>query len=154
MGVLATVLGLFNLFSPNTLGKVAFGWALLVPGSALAYAVWKSWPYPIEQRFSSPDTTIRLVTGDLFDQTTNVVVGMSDCFDIETPHIIAKTSVQGQFLDRIYGNDVPGLRSDLAKALIGKVPEETCVAKPGNTDRYPLGTVATIKGSSRLSRDR
>lgn len=144
IGALSTALGLFDLFSPGTLGKIALPWALLVPASALAYALWKSWPYPITQHYSTPDTTIRLVTGDLFDQTTSLVIGMSDCFDVETPHVIATASVQGQFLDRVYSHDIAALRSDLANALVGKLPEETGVTKPGNTNRYPLGTVATI----------
>jgi hypothetical protein len=144
IGVLSAALGVFDLFSPGTLGKVALIWALLVPASALAYALWKSWPYPIAQHYSSPDTTIRVVTGDLFDQATSLVIGMSDCFDVETPHIIATASVQGQFLDRVYNHDVAALRSDLTNALVGKFPEETSLKKRGNTDRYPLGTVATI----------
>jgi hypothetical protein len=149
IGALSTVLGLFALFFPDALGKIALPWALLVLGAALAYASWKSWPYPIAQHYSTPDTTIRLVTGDLFDQPTSLVIGMSDCFDVETPHIIAAGSVQGQFLDRIYNHDVAALRSDISDALIGKKPQETDVTKPGNTVRYPLGTVATIRQQRR-----
>lgn len=145
IGALSTGLGLFDLFFPNTLGNVPHPWVLLVLGVALAYAVRKSWPYPVEQHYSTPDTTIRLVTGDLFDQTISLVIGMADCFDVETPHIIATTSVQGQFLARVYRQDVAALKADIATALAGKTPMETGVAKPGNTDRYPLGTVATIR---------
>lgn len=144
LGALSAALGLFDLFSPDTLGKLDLPEILLVPAIALAYAVWRSWPYPVEQHYATPDTKIRLVTGDLFDQGTNLVIGMSDTFDIETPHIIATGSVQGQFLDRVYHHDVAALRSDLQVALASKTPIETGVAKPGNTDRYPLGTVATI----------
>lgn len=107
----------------------------------------RSWPRPVEQRYSSPDTSVRLVTGDLFKQGTNLVVGMSDFFDIETPpHIIAESSVQGQLLSQVYRHDVSELRSDLSSALAGKVPpQEVGVAKPGNSDRYAIGTVATIR---------
>jgi hypothetical protein len=144
VGGLSAALGLFDLFSPGTLGKVAFPVALVVPLVALVYASWKSWPYPVAQHYSIPDTTIRLVSDDLFNQPASLVIGMSDCFDIETPHIIASTSVQGQFLDRVYNHDLAALRSDLSRALDGEVPEETGVSKAGETDRYPLGTVATI----------
>jgi hypothetical protein len=144
LGVLSALLGIFDLFSPDTLGRVALPDVLLVPAVALVYAVWRSWPYPIEQHYSTPDTTVRLVTGDLFDQGTNLAIGMSDCFDVETPHIIATSSVQGQFLTRIYCGDTSAMHAEVQAALAGKSPAETGVAKPGNTDRYPLGTVATI----------
>ena len=145
IGALSTSLGLFDLFFPNKLGKVAHAWVLALVGIAVLYAVWKSWPYPVQVHYSSPDTRVRLVTGDLFDQRTSLIIGMSDCFDVETPHIIATSSVQGQFLARVYQQDVSALRADLTTALAAKAPEETGVAKPGNTDRYPLGTVATIR---------
>lgn len=143
LGVFAIALGLFDLFSPDTLGKWDFPEILIVPLIALFYAIWRSWPYPIEQHYATPDTKIRIVTGDLFEQDTNLVIGMTDAFDIETPNIIATTSIQGQFLDRVYQHDLGSLRADLEAALVMHTPIGT-IAKPGNTDRYPLGTIATI----------
>ncbi len=144
IGALSGLLGLFDLFVPDTLSKINLPWILIVPVLALAYAMKRSWPYPVEQHYTTPDTKVRLVTGDLFDQGTNLVIGMSDTFDIEPPNIIATASVQGQFLDRIYQNDLNNLRQDLTIALASESAVDT-VAKPGNTDRYSLGTVATIK---------
>ena len=69
---------------------------------------------------------------------------MTDCFDVATPHIIATSSVQGQLLGRIYRGDKEALHADVQAALDDRSPLETGVAKPGNTDRYALGTVATI----------
>lgn len=143
LGVLSAALGLFDLFSPDTLGKLDLPGILIVPAVALVYAGWRSWPYPVEQHYATPDTKVRLVTGDLFEQDTNLVIGMADTFDIETPHIIATGSVQGQFLDRAYQHDVSNLRQDLQAALATKQVIDT-VSKDGNTDRYQLGTVATI----------
>jgi hypothetical protein len=145
LGVLSAALGLFDLFSPDTLGRLALPEVLLVPLAALIFAVCRSWPYPIEQHYSTPDTKIRLVTGDLFDQGTNLVIGMSDCFDVETPHIIATNSVQGQLLARVYQDDLGALHTDVQAALAGKVPIKIGVRKRGNTARYALGTVATIR---------
>lgn len=143
LGASSIVLGIFDLFSPDTLGKLDLPWVLLVLAAALAYAGWRSWPYPVEQHYSTPDTKVRLVTGDLFKQDTNLVIGMADTFDIETPHIIATTSVQGQFLAEVYQQDVGSLRQDLQGALTKRQVVGT-VTKPGNTKRYALGTVATI----------
>lgn len=143
LGTLSAALGLYDLFSPGILNKINLPEILLVPLTALVYAGWKSWPYPVEQHYTTPDTKIRLVTGDLFEQNASLVIGMCDTFDIETPHIIAKSSVQGQFLDRIYHNDISALRTDLERALSHKQIVDY-VEKPGNKDRYAPGTVATI----------
>lgn len=143
LGTLSAVLGLYDLFSPGILNTINMPEILIVPLLALFYAGWRSWPYPVEQHYTTPDTRIRLVTGDLFEQDVNLVIGMSDTFDIETPHIIAKSSVQGQFLDRVYHHDVSALRADLQAALAEK-QIIGAVDKPGNTDRYASGTVATI----------
>lgn len=144
LGVLSAVLGLIDLFSPDSLGGLDLPAALLVPLAALSYAVLRSWPYPIEEHYSTPNTTVRLVTGDMFDQGTNLVIGMSDCFDVETPTIIATNSVQGQFLNRVYRDDLRALHADVQAALASRTPIEAGVSKLGNTDRYALGTVATI----------
>jgi hypothetical protein len=144
LGVLAAGLGLFDLFSPDTLGRLDLPEILIVPVAALLYAGWRSWPYPIEQHYATPDTKVRLVTGDLFEQDTSLVIGMADTFDIETPNIIATSSVQGQFLDRVYQHDLAALRQDLQASLATKQVVST-VVKDGNTERYELGTVATIK---------
>ncbi|GAA2973756.1 hypothetical protein JCM13580A_11600 [Streptomyces drozdowiczii] len=145
LGLFSVVLSLVDLFWPDSLAKFDLPEILILPGVALGYGLMRSWPRPVEQRYSSPDTSVRLVTGDLFKQGTNLVVGMSDFFDIETPHIIAESSVQGQLLSQVYRHDVSELRSDLSSALAGKVPQEVGVAKPGNSDRYAIGTVATIR---------
>lgn len=144
LGALSAVLGLFDLFFPNVLGELDPPEILIVPAVALAYACWKSWPYPVEQHYTTPNTKIRLVTGDLFKQDTNLVIGMADTFDIETPHIIASSSVQGQFLAEVYQQDVGSLRRDLKTALANKPIVDT-VTKPGNTKRHALGTVATVR---------
>ncbi|MDV6271588.1 macro domain-containing protein [Rhodococcus globerulus] len=144
LGALSAVLGLFALFWPDMLAGKGFPEVLVIPAIALLYAGCRSWPYPVAQHYATPDTEIRLVTGDLFDQDTNLVIGMADTFDIEPPNIIAINSVQGQFLDRVYQHDVSNLRQDLRVALATKQVVGT-VNKEGNNDRYPLGTVATIK---------
>lgn len=143
LGLFAALLGLYDLFWPNKLDKLTLPEILVIPGVAMAYAIWRSWPYPVEQHYSTPDTKIRLVTGDLFEQDTNLVIGMSDTFDIETPNIIATNSVQGQFLAKVYRHDLAALRAELDAALSGEAIIGN-VTKAGNTDRYKLGTVATI----------
>ncbi|WP_432574264.1 macro domain-containing protein [Kineococcus sp. SYSU DK005] len=145
LGALAAVLTIISVFFINALSKVGWWLFLLVGAVAFLYAIKRSYPRPIKQRYSMPDTTIRLVTGDLFSQNTSLVVGMSDCFDVETPHIIRTDSVQGQLLHNVYKGDTGKLQSDLKTALAAEVPIETNIAKDGNTDRYECGTVAAIR---------
>jgi Domain of unknown function (DUF6430) len=73
---------------------------------------------------------------------------MCTTFDTLTPHIIAKSSVQGQFLDRIFDGDVQELDRQLRSALklfntVGVID------KPGKRQRYPVGTVATLREHTR-----
>jgi hypothetical protein len=87
------------------------------------------------------------VIGDLFKQDTHIVVGMSDTFDTEIPDVISTSSIQGQFLTRIYESDRERLDSELESALKGKtlVKSETSADKPkGKLNRYAIGTVAAL----------
>lgn len=111
-------------------------------------AVCWSWPRPIQETYQTPNTRIRIVKGDLFDEAEHLVITTCDTFDTATPDIIARKSVQGQALDRIYNNDVARLDRDLAAALANIRPSET-VQKEGKTDRYPVGTVAVINHPGR-----
>ncbi|MEU8082588.1 macro domain-containing protein [Micromonospora sp. NPDC049101] len=99
---------------------------------------------------------IEIVPGDLFDQTeAHLVIGFTDVFDTDTreDRIIRHDSVQGQFLGRIYGNDLARLDAELEMAVAG-VPPVAAIApqvKPhGKRTRYPVGTVAVLGTPQRL----
>ncbi|MFV3114777.1 MULTISPECIES: macro domain-containing protein [Gordonia] len=93
---------------------------------------------------------IEIVKGDLFVQDCNIVVGTCDTFDTLAPNIIAKSSIQGQALERLYGGDLQKLDLDLASALQGSAVRGS-IQKPGKTDKYGVGAVATLRhGSHRL----
>ncbi|HMN41501.1 MAG TPA: DUF6430 domain-containing protein [Phycisphaerales bacterium] len=88
--------------------------------------------------------------GDLFAQDCNIVVGTCDTFDTSVPNVIAKNSVQGQALERLYGSDTDQLDRELAAALQDKAVTAT-IQKPGKTEKYGIGAVATLRnGSHRL----
>lgn len=98
--------------------------------------------------------TVSIVTGDLFDQHGDIVVGFSDTFDTATAgsRIISSASLQGQLVDRIFGGDVNELDRALDSAL-AEVPVESVEirdAKPlGKLRRYPIGTVAVLEREGR-----
>ena len=98
----------------------------------------------MEQQYSRPNTQIRIVEGDLFDQDANLVIGMANTFDTAVPHVISKNSVQGQFLEKVYSSDAAALDAALDEALATAEPQGS-IAKQGKTVAYPVGTIAVIR---------
>jgi hypothetical protein len=97
---------------------------------------------------------VEVKVGDLFEQDAHLIVGFNDVFDTDTTNgvVINPTSVQGQFQERIYGNDLRRLDADLAKALRGNAviaTESRTAKRQGKLRRYPIGTVAALGDSSR-----
>lgn len=147
VGALVTLLEAVDLFVKGDVGSgVPWLFAVFVI-TAIAFGFWRAWPRPIEETFVTPGTSVRIVHGDLLEERGHIVVGTCDTFDTEPPHI-SKESLQGQFLDRIYGGDVVRLNADLDEALGGIEPLGV-ISKPGKSARYELGTVATIQGEAR-----
>jgi hypothetical protein len=104
---------------------------------------------PIRYQLTSPDVTLSIQAGDLFEQDTHLAVGFSDTFDtsVADDRVIHSSSVQGQLLCRLYGGDQQRLDEQLAEALAGTAPAriESRRDKPhGKLVRYPLGTVAVL----------
>jgi plasmid maintenance system antidote protein VapI len=110
---------------------------------------------PIIHQLSSLDVTLKIVSGDLFDQDTHLAVGFSDTFDtaITDDRVIHSSSVQGQLLRQVYHDDQKRLDGELAVALAEVPPvfTESRQDKPyGKLARYPLGTVAVLGEPRRL----
>lgn len=144
IGFQAVTLGLYDVIEPNTIAQINAPIVGIVVVLALIYALVRSWPRPVEETYSAPKTQIRLVSGDLFDRTDNLVIGMSNTFDTSVPHIIQSQSIQGQLLAKVYHNDQAGLDRDLADALASVSPVGT-IQKEGKRETYPVGTVAVIR---------
>lgn len=97
---------------------------------------------------------LTLHVGDLFDQDdTHLVIGFSDTFETNTKDdfLVARRSVQGQFLHRLYAGDHRALDRDLRRALDGRpyTSETRATKRHGKLRRYPIGTVAVIPHSGR-----
>lgn len=147
-GALSAAAGMVGLFAPDLFP--GHGWVIwLVLLGCLFYGVAKAWPRPIETTYQSPATTIRLIRGDLFEQhDAHLIIGVSDTFDTAPPHI-AQSSVQGQFLKDIYGNDIAKLDADIAAELTRVQPAGKVAGKLGKTISYPLGTTVTLRANAR-----
>jgi hypothetical protein len=89
------------------------------------------------------NVTIRLVVGDLFNQGASVMIGMTTTFDTSVPDVIARNSLQSNFLHEVYGGSQPKLDHDLDEALMSVAPVGR-ITKAGKQIVYPVGTVATL----------
>ncbi len=141
---MAVLIELYDVFQPDAVSESDQPIPVAVVVLALGYAAIRSWPRPVEQQYSRPNTRIRIVVGDLFDQDANLVIGMSNTFDTAVPHVISKSSVQGQFLERVYSSDTAALDAALSDSLASVTPTGS-VNKEGKVDTYPLGTIAVIR---------
>ncbi len=141
---MAVFIELYDVFQPDAVSESDQPIPVAVVVLALGYAAIRSWPRPVEQQYSRPNTRIRIVVGDLFDQDANLVIGMSNTFDTAVPHVISKSSVQGQFLERVYSSDTAALDAALSDSLASVTPTGS-VNKEGKVETYPLGTIAVIR---------
>jgi antitoxin (DNA-binding transcriptional repressor) of toxin-antitoxin stability system len=148
IGAIALVLEVINELFPKELTFRGLPWGLVILVVAAIYGLARSWPRPIEQSYSSPNTAIRIIKGDIFSQTSHLVIGICDTFDTQPPNIIARDSLQAQALDRLFGGDIAELDSRIDSALAGYSPVEI-VQKPGKQRRYELGTIAVLTESGR-----
>src|SRR5260370_4174634 len=148
IGFFAIVLGLLDVIFPAAIpserGWIAAGVVVI----SVVYGGFRSWPRPIEEIYSSPNVKIRLVKGNLFDQPGHLVIGMSDTFDTSIPVIIARSSIQGQFLESIFCGNVEDLDRQLLQAL-SHIQPIGLIDKPGKREKYPIGTVAVLNEHAR-----
>lgn len=104
----------------------------------------------VRREFPGLGVTVVVRRGDLFEQDdASLVVGFGDTFDTATEDdaVIARSSVQGQLLERVYGGDRGQLDRALARALTGIQPvlvEDGRVKRKGKRRRYAVGTVASL----------
>lgn len=145
--------GLFWLFiEPGALffpDKLNFGWIgyLWLAVIAMVFAFIQRFPrISVCKALSSPDSEIEIKIGDLFEQQGHLVIGLNDVFDTELGEIIKPSSVQGQFLTKIYSSDRLKLDADIENALqVYNYPRNEEVNKKlGKTWRYPIGTTITL----------
>lgn len=150
IGLIAVLAGLYDVFFPDVAEGVGTWLTLVTVVVTLIYAAWRSWPRPIEQQYETPNVKITLVRGDILkqDDDDHLVIGMQTTFDTETPRIVERTSLQAQFVEKIYGGDAKRLDTDLDQALSGATPIGT-ITKPGKTKVYEVGTVAVLDHAAR-----
>lgn len=139
------------LFFPEQLdfGWIGYFWLAL---ASLGIAFLQKFPrISVSQSMSSPDTSIEIRVGNLFDQAGHLVIGFNDAFNTELGELIKPSSIQGQFLERIYKND----RSRMDEEIENALQKYKCLRtrmppnKPGKIWRYPIGTIVTLGSHGR-----
>lgn len=152
LGTFSVVFGLIEVFFSGLLAQFG-GTIWLALGVSCLIGLRLAWPQPIEASYSMPQTSVRILSGDLFDNeaaSEHLIIGVSTSFDTRSP-IIAPDSLQGQFLKRVYLNDVNRLDADLAVALRPYDGEAKIIEGKinGNKMAYPIGTTAVLSAPSR-----
>jgi hypothetical protein len=149
VGFFSTILQTSNVIFPKFHGFE--GWYVFLGLSALSLlgGLALSWPRPILQEYEAPQTRIRITKGNLLKENDHLVVGACDTFDTDPPVVISPTSLQAQVLQDLFGGDVKELDRQLTDALAGIQPVNK-ITKTGKQDKYPIGTIATVKQAGRL----
>lgn len=144
IGLAAVLLGLYDVLFPNSAGKIGKPAVVVILIGAALYGLLCAWPRVVQASYSSPNTIITIIPGDLLTENAHLVIGMTDTFDT-TPGVIAPSSLQAKFLDRLLGGDTARFDRGIEQSLTAHgVAATGTVQKAGKTERYPLGTVATL----------
>jgi hypothetical protein len=125
---------------------------LVLAGLSLLIALATRFPRrSISRPLSSPDSEVEIKIGDLFDESRHLVIGLNDVFDTELGEVIRASSVQGQFLNRIYGGDRARLDVDIDAALepLKQSRKHEPGKQRGKTWRYPIGTTLVLGNADR-----
>ncbi|MBD1906668.1 DUF6430 domain-containing protein [Funiculus sociatus GB2-A5] len=135
-----------SFFIPEKVNFGLSGYLSLVFVS-LGLAILQNFPRrAVSSNLSSPDTEIEIKVGDLFQENGHLVIGSNDVFDTELGEIIRDSSVQGQFLKRVYKGNLGQLDAEVEAELHNHSrdrrlePDKT----RGKAWRYPIGTAITL----------
>ncbi|MBT3151561.1 hypothetical protein HTV45_11815 [Streptomyces sp. CHD11] len=107
-----------------------------------------------ERSFSHPNMRVRVIAGDIFEQSGHVVVGFTDTFDtcVTDDLVISRSSVQGQLLERWYAGAQDELDREISEALASHSASsvESRADKPqGKLARYSTGTTIVLTRNGR-----
>jgi hypothetical protein len=135
-----------SFFLPEKI-KFGLGGYLSLVLISLAFATIQNFPQmSVSCKLSSPDTKIAIKVGDIFQENGHLVIGFNDVFDTELGEVIRDSSVQGQFLKRVYEGKQDKLDLDIETALKKHINNASLDhdKNRGKALRYPIGTTITL----------
>ncbi len=135
-----------GLFLPEWLNWGWWGYVGLVSFSLLCAVTLNRPRTSVSRSLSSPDSAIKIKIGDLFDEPGHLVIGANDVFDTELGEVTKPSSVQGQFLTRVYHGDHRRLDAEIDAALepLKADRKREPNKRKGKFWRYPLGTTLVL----------
>lgn len=100
----------------------------------------------ISKKMNAPETIIEVKVGNLFFENNSLVIGFSGCFDTEVGAIIEPKTIQGQFQEKIFGNDILKLNNEIISELNSKnlITEQRPTKTNGKKIAYPIGTTISL----------
>lgn len=129
----------------------------------ILWAIFLSFIFPVIKRFylkyrngftvkfNNPNFEVEVKYEDLFKEKSNIVVGFNNYFDTQMPEVISPNSIQGQFEQLYYKDNIEKLNSEILNALKRK----KCQAIRNNTKKtngkrieFPIGTTITISNNN------
>lgn len=141
-----------SFFIPEKLHFGLYGYLNLVLISLVFAVIQNSPRLSVSCSLSSPNVTIEIKIGDIFEEKGNLVIGFNDVFDTELGEVISKSSIQGQFLKRVYENKQDELDVDIETVLQEHISDRSLDPDKnrGKAWRYPIGTTITLVYNQRL----
>lgn len=94
---------------------------------------------------ANEDSKISLIVGDIFKSHSAVVIPTNSTFDtLMDGDFISLQSVQGQFQNKYFKNNLIELNSKIEQGLRNVEYKNICDGRRTNTKRYPIGTTCKI----------
>ncbi len=148
LAIIGTIIQIIAIAFPEFLN----GWIIIIIslGASIIFAfVWVLPKREFSKIFNFPDVKITIKKGNILKEKGHLIIGFSDTFDTEIGDIISKNSLQGQFLESIYGNNRDRLDKDIEVALSDIDSKEDQTKEKGKNKRYEIGTVAVLSGENK-----
>lgn len=145
-GLIWLFLELAALFLPEWLNWQWRGYIGLVLLSLLCAITLNLPQKSVCRSLSSPDSMIEIKIGNLFDEPGHLIIGTNDVFDTDLGEVIKPSSVQGQFLTRLYQGDHRRLDAEIDLALepLKAQKKREASKRKGKIWRYPIGTTLVL----------
>lgn len=145
-GSLYLFLEILDFFQIYTRDKYHAYSLIVIIAAATIYVVFTRRPVSmVRYKVPKKDFAFEVRIGDLLGTPGNVVISTSTTFDTDMSRgLISPESLQGQFALKFFQGNTAEIDRQIEESLSGVDPRDEPNA-PGKRNRYPVGTVATVK---------
>ena len=154
LGVLWLILEIISFFFPVEVNKLKESYWIFfsfVGATFVGALVFSFPPLRYTRKSSASNVEVELKVGNLLNQTGNIAIGSSDCFDTEFPQVIPVESLKAQLIQKYFQANHTLLDQAIdaslrAQGIVGPVDSSKIF---GKKHRYPVGTVATVPAGNK-----